>query len=308
MCVTRKRRRLAPCFAVALLSLVAARCDDLAKWIPTPAPPVEPYEPLAEPPPEPAAYVNIQVDAEQDDIWGIRKIVDEFKSRGLRTTIYVSGHYANRQAMYIRECYQDGFEIALHGFYTGEQLATMIYEEQKNLLERALQAVEGCQPCGTYKPVTGFRPQYFSQNEDTYRVLDELGITHNSGFKEGLLFLEGHDQDAAPYPVPEHGFYAVPITVVPYAGRQVYLCDIACAQNEGFTGEQWGEVLELGFNKARQNKQPLVVLVHGWYTGDDSEYDYWEPFVDFLDEIQDEAAFVTTQGLVELYAEPAAEP
>ena len=25
-----------------------------------------------------------------------------------------------------------------------------------------------------YKPVVGFRPQYFSQNEDTYRILDEL--------------------------------------------------------------------------------------------------------------------------------------
>ena len=41
-----------------------------------------------------------------------------------------------------------GFEVALHGYYTGEQLATMTYEEQKDLLERAKKAVEGCRPCG----------------------------------------------------------------------------------------------------------------------------------------------------------------
>ncbi|MBU0641399.1 MAG: polysaccharide deacetylase family protein [Planctomycetes bacterium] len=253
--------------------------------------------------PQGALVVNVQIDAEREDVQGLTKIMDELKRRGISTTVYVTADYANRNALLINELYRDGCEIALHGYYTGEQLATMTYDEQKDLLTRALQALEGCRPCGTYKPIVGFRPQYFSQNEDTYRVLDELGLTYDCGFKVGQIYIDGHEADALPYVVDGHNFSAVPITTTVYGADAVYLCDIACALVQEYTPEQWSAVLHQAAQEAAQNEQPLVVLFHGWYTGDDEQYDYWQPFVDFLDELQGQAAFVGTQELVDHYAD-----
>jgi peptidoglycan/xylan/chitin deacetylase (PgdA/CDA1 family) len=249
-------------------------------------------------------YVNLQIDAEREDVDGLNRIMDELRRRNIRTTVYVTADYANQQALLVHDLYEDGFEIALHGYNTGEQLASMTYEEQRDLLERAMLALEGCQPCGTYKPIGGFRPQYFSQNEDTYRILDEMGIRYNCGFKAGQIFVEGHEQDVVPYAVDGYDFYAVPITTIEYNDHGVYLCDIACANLEEMSGEQWSGALSTALDQTLQGEEPLVVLFHGWYTGDSEQYDYWQPFVDFLDEAAaHDAVFVSTNELVDLYVE-----
>lgn len=92
--------------------------------------------------------------------------------------------------------------------------------------------------CGTFKPVVGFRPQYFSQNEDTYRVLDELGMGYNSGFKAGLLYAPGHETDATLYAVEGHDFRAVPFTTAVWQGKDLYLCDIANALVNEMSGAE----------------------------------------------------------------------
>ncbi|HVP09878.1 MAG TPA: polysaccharide deacetylase family protein [Phycisphaerae bacterium] len=266
-------------------------CDSLFPWWPSNTDPSQR-----------SLKVNLQVDAEQEDgTTGITNIVDELKRRGINATIYVTGDYANSHALLIEQFYSDGFEIAFHGKSTGEQLATMTADEQRTLLTNARQAVEGCQSCGTGKPVTGFRPQYFSQNEDTYTILDELGIAYDSGFKAGLLSIPGHENDAAPYAVTGHSFYAVPISTATLNDRRLYLCDVASVQSEHMTGQQWSDLLQAGLQEAVADNQPLVVLVHGWVTGNRDQYDYWQPFVSLLDEIQNQADFVTTQELVDLY-------
>jgi peptidoglycan/xylan/chitin deacetylase (PgdA/CDA1 family) len=270
-------------------------CDSLPSWL-------FPWSSSNTDPSQRTLKVNLQVDAEQEDgTTGISNIVDELKRRGINATIYVTGDYANSHALLIQQFYSDGFEIALHGKATGEQLATMTAAEQRTLLTNAKQAVEGCQSCGTGKSIVGFRPQYFSQNEDTYTILDELGLTHDSGFKAGLLSITGHETDAAPYAVPGHSLYAVPISTATYADKRLYLCDVASVQSEHMTGQQWGDLLQAGLQEAIDNNQPLVVLLHGWVSGDRDQYDYWQPFVGFLDEIQNQADFVTTQGLVDLF-------
>lgn len=251
---------------------------------------------------EPDVYVNLQIDAEREDVDGLTAIANELIARGIRTTVFVTADYANQNALLINELYARNFEIALHGFYTGEQLASLTYAEQLDLLTRAKVAVEGCQPCGTYKPVFGFRPQYFSQNDDTFQVLSELGLTYDCGFKAGQIYVEGHEQDTTPYPIDDYGLQAVPVTTVEYEGEVVYLCDIACALVNEMSAEQWREVLQAGFQQALANGDPLVIILHGWYTGDQEQYDYWQPFVDFLDEIEDQAGFISTQELVNLYA------
>ncbi len=246
-------------------------------------------------------YVNVQVDAELEDVEGLGRLTTLLKERSINTTIYVTADYANRNALTISDLFQQGFEIALHGYYSGEQLASMTYEEQKDLLSRAKIALEGCKPCGTWKDILGFRPQYFSQNEDTYRVLDELGLTYDSGFKLGQIFVPGYQWSAVPYKMPDHGFSVVPITTVVYNEKRIYLCDMACGQVEKMTGAQFKEALLLALDQAIANQEPLVLLLHNWFTGDNVKYDYWQPFVDFLDAATGQVTFVSSKELADLY-------
>lgn len=245
-------------------------------------------------------FVNLQVDAELEDTQGLRRIMAELERRHFPATVFVTADYVNRNALLITELFQKGYEIALHGFYTGEQLASMTYEEQKSLLSRAKLALEGCRPCGTYKEVLGFRPQYFSQNEDTFRVLDELGLTYNSGFKVGQLYLEGHTWEARPYAATGHNFNVLPISTVPSGCARVYLCDLACGQVEKWTPAQWREGLLRALDESLETRQPLVVLLHGYYAGDAAKYGYWQPVVDFLDAAQGKVLFVQSKELAEL--------
>jgi len=242
------------------------------------------------------------VDAELDDTVGLRTVTSELQRRQITATVFVSADYANRNALLVNELFRSGFEIALHGYYTGEQLASMTYAEQKDLLSRAKLALEGCRPCGTYKLILGFRPQYFSQNEDTFRVLDELGLTHNSGFKVSQLYLHGHTWDAKPYPVPGHNFRVLPISTVPDGCKRVYLCDLACGQVENWTSAQWRAGLLRALADAIETRQPLVVLLHGYYPGDEAKYGYWQPVLDFLDAAQGQVTFVQSKDLIALTA------
>ncbi len=246
--------------------------------------------------------VNIQIDGEGLDVAGLTDMMNEIQSRSLKATVFVTGDFANRQALLVHQYALDGYEIGMHGYNTGEQLATMSYDEQLDLLSKMKRAVEGCFECGMGNPVVGFRPQYFSQNEDTYRILDEWGIKHNSGFKAGLLATPGHELDTRPYKVEGHQFYAVPISTVEYGGKRIYLCDMACANADKLTADQWFEALRMGLDQAKANDEPLVVLLHGIITGDRTRYTYWQPFIDFLDAVAEEAQTVTTSELVEHYA------
>ena len=249
-------------------------------------------------------YVNAQVDAELDDTQGLDRIVEAFLQRNLVTTIYVTAEYALDDPWTIHDFFLQGFEIALHGYGSGEDLAGMSYEEQQNLLTQALQTLEGCQPCGTYKAVKGFRPQSFRQNEETYGVLDELELVHNSGFKTGELYIPGHQEDAVPYPVEGHNFHAVPVTVIEYDGRPIHLCDTAWAIDEAMTADQWAEALQIGLDQVSTQRVPLVVIFHGWYTGSTEHDDFWQAFIDFLNEVTARGGvFVTTQELVNLYTD-----
>jgi hypothetical protein len=55
-----------------------------------------------------------------------------------------------------------------------------------------------------------------------------------------------------------------------------------------------------GLAQALSSRQPLVLLVHGWYTGDQVKYSYWQPFLDFLDAAQGRVRFVNSKELVDL--------
>ena len=47
------------------------------------------------------------------------------------------------------------------------------------------------------------------------------------------------------------------------------------------------------------NRLVVVVLVHDWCTGDSGKRDYWQSFLDSLDEAAGKGTFVTTRVLVD---------
>jgi peptidoglycan/xylan/chitin deacetylase (PgdA/CDA1 family) len=246
---------------------------------------------------------SVMIDAEQEDTAGLQRIANELLRRRMPATIYVTGEYANQHATLIQSLHNKGFEIAVHGYSTGEQLATMTYDEQKSTIQRALTAVSGCTPCGTALPVTGFRPQYFSQNADTFQILDELGLAYNSGFKAGHLPFAGREASRAPFKVDSHAFAAIPVTTVDFDGSEIYLCDISCGIANLMTGDQWLDALKGGLQRAQSEGVPFVANFHGWYTGDKDQYDYWPAFVAFLDQLHAaNAVTVRSAHLAALFA------
>lgn len=239
-------------------------------------------------------YINIQIEAEGDDAQGLRFIVDELKKRDIRATIYTTAEYANMNPELIERVHRQGFELALHGYHAGERLAHLTYEEQKELLKTARFILEGCRPCGSFRSIIGFRPQSWSQNEDTYRILDELGIIYFSGVEFEV------QSDALPHRIEGHDFYFIPISSLVFREKLIYLCDTACSLDEemNLKPEEWSEVLHLAITKSKKNNTPLTLIFHDWYTGNKKKYEYWEPFIEFLDNVEGKAIFIKTHEFV----------
>ena len=239
-------------------------------------------------------YINIQIEAEGDDVQGLINIVEELDERDIKATIYTTAEYANINSELIDRVHSQGFELALHGYHTGEQLAHLTFEEQKERLKNARFILEGCRPCGSFRSIIGFRPQSWSQNEDTYRILDELGIIYLSGGEFEAK------RDALSYRIKGHDFYFIPISSLVYREKLIYLCDTACSPDEelNLKPEEWSEVLHLAITKSRENGIPLTLTVHDWYTGNREKYGYWEPFIEFLNKVEGKAVFIKTHEFV----------
>ena len=89
-------------------------------------------------------YINAQIDAELEDTAGLSRIVAALQDRNLTTTIYVTAEYARNHQWSVHDFFLDGFEIALHGYSSGEDLTGMDYDDQRDLLtqERQVQCPE----------------------------------------------------------------------------------------------------------------------------------------------------------------------
>jgi len=265
--------------------------------------------------------VNIMIDAElspfaqnasSEEKWSIEldslsRMLDEINSRGLNATIYLTGEFIVEQTE--NASYGDfsalvasepNHELAIHGMTTSEKLGTLPYEMQLSLLSETRMLLEEiCVRDGEPFEVKGFRPQYFSQNESTYNILDEMGIEYDSGYKDGLLYVPGHENDSWPYMVENHTFYAVPISTHSIDGTMIYLCDFSSKHAIGLNGTQWSDLLIDEFDECAERGDPMVVIFHNFIAGEDEEY--MDAFVRFLDYVVSEnAVTLTTAGLVEL--------
>jgi peptidoglycan/xylan/chitin deacetylase (PgdA/CDA1 family) len=241
--------------------------------------------------------INLQVDAELTGEH-LFKVLDELEKRGYTTTVYVTGTYANDNGSAIQQIYENGHEIAFHGWATGEQLDTMNYTVQKEKLINAKKSVEE-----NSQPIIGFRPQYFSQNEETYKILDSINISYNCGFISGLKYIPGHQNDTKPYKITNHSIYAVPISSYKTLNQTIYLCDISASNKYKLNGTEWYTILKNKFDDCEEKDEPMVVVLNPWITGNET-IGYWQAFTGFLNYTDNKnISVVSTKELVDYYNE-----
>lgn len=241
--------------------------------------------------------INLQVDAENTGE-NLFKVLGEIERRGYTTTVYVTGAFAQDNGATIKEIQEHGHDIAFHGWKTGENLTTMNYSMQQEILIKAKNSVENYSG-----QVQGFRPQYYSQNEDTYTILDSLNISYDSGFISRLKYIPGYENYTKPYKVTNHSFYAVPVSSYNNSIKTIYLCDLSATSKFKINSTEWHSLLTNKFNESEERNEPMVVVIHPWITGNETT-GYWQAFTQFLNYTDTrKISIVTTSELLEYYTE-----
>ena len=190
------------------------------------------------------------------------------------------------------------FELAMSGNNSKEKLSTESYGEQKDVLEKSKEYTEACKYCGINEiTVRGFMPQSFDQNEDTYRVLDDLGIQYDAGYQAGIIYVPGHEKDVWPYKAEGHQFYAVPVSTYNLSGILVPLQDKYFSDNN-LDSDEWYDTLTGRFEEAQKNGQPMVIALTTSVSGSGNYLDALRRFLDFA--VSNKASFVTTMDLVNM--------
>lgn len=108
---------------------------------------------------------------------GVDKILDSLKKYHIKATFFVPGVATEVYPDVIKKIYDDGHEIALHG-YNHEKFSRLTYEDQTEVLEKgkkALAKLTGVQP-------KGFRLPEGEARVDSIRAIAEAGFLYDSSF------------------------------------------------------------------------------------------------------------------------------
>lgn len=224
---------------------------------------------------------------------------NEINGRNLSATIFSTQDFIDSHArLRLTDIgLSRNFELAMSGNHSNEMLSGESLVKQKAILDRSKKYVEACRVCGENEIAAyGFMPQLFDQDENTYKVLDELGIAYDAGFQSGILYAPGHEEDVWPYIVQNHNFYAVPISTYELSGKNMPLVD-SYAKDAGLTSSQWYDLVKAKFDDA-QGKEPTVICLSTSISGTG---DYLEALKQFLDyAVSKNGKFVTTMDLVNM--------
>ncbi len=261
---------------------------------------------------ESAPIVNLMIDAdipasptaEDTKLAGdsLIKLVNEIDPKGLNATIFVNGDMATAYRMGITlQGTMSNHELALYGNNTGESLSSLSAADQEAVLTKAKNILYHCYVCGgKHVDIKGFRPQGFDQDENTFPILQNLGIIYDAGFQEGLIYTPDHENDPWPYLIDGFKLYAVPVSTYPYESEQVYLYDKYAKDEKKLSSSEWGDLLIGKFDESAGAGEPMVVIFSNLVSGNS---DYLDAYKSFLEYAQSRGAvFVKTMDLVDMAA------
>lgn len=137
------------------------------------------------------AAVIVSFDVEQSSAADLKKVADLLNKYDAQATFFVVAGYYEGVGGILKPL--DGFEVANKGWKQGEW--SMSPESQLTSIKRSHIWLES----NGFKPA-GFRAPYLKSNEDTFKVLSDLGYKYDSS-KTGLL------------PTRENNITEVPLSV-----------------------------------------------------------------------------------------------
>jgi len=229
------------------------------------------------------------------------KLVNGIDAKRLNATYYLSGDAIQVERLYLTYLGElSRRELSMGGTTIGEKLESMSNSKQDELLAKMKKIVKACHVCGgkTIDP-KGFKPQSYSQNENTFKILDEMGILYDAGFKAGILYQPGHENDKWPYRIDNHNLIAVPISSYNLSGERVYLSDRYIKEDKKLSGSQWYEILVGKLDESAKTGNPTVVVFDNLVSGNDEDYlNAYLKFINFA--TSKNATFVTTVELVNM--------
>jgi hypothetical protein len=230
----------------------------------------------------------------------LNAMLDEIEGKDLGATIFSTQDVLNTytRMRITRIGANPKFELAISGNNSKEKLSTESYTKQKAVLEKSREYTESSKYCGINEiTVRGFMPQSFDQNADTYKVLDELGIQYDTGYQAGIIYAPGHENDAWPYKVEGHQFYAVPVSTYSLSEKRVPLQD-KYFNDSSLGSNKWYDALTGKFEEAQKKDQPMVIALTTSVSGSGNYLDALKRFLDFA--LSKQASFVTTMDLVNM--------
>ncbi|MDI6886477.1 MAG: cell wall hydrolase [archaeon] len=220
---------------------------------------------------------NVQVDLENEgDQDYVYSILDEVEKQGY-TTVFVTGEFASLYPDVVKEIEGRGQDIAVHGWRKGENLTLLNYEEQLNLIQKSFSAVRSA--VNNPEEVVDFKPQGYKFNNDTIRILQQLGVRSIGGIfscQEPLCkcpYAQELGKITFPYPVTDK-FWLVPISEI----NDTVLDD----EYIGNPQEFFNALIEK-FNLANETKDPLIIVIHPSITGaDEAKLNAFSQFLDYV--------------------------
>lgn len=190
------------------------------------------------------------------------------------------------------------FEFAISGNHSDDKLISLPLSEQEALISNSIEIAKASKVCGMSEvDVLGFIPPGFSQNQDTYKAIDNLSIQYDAGFQTGLIYAPGHEDDVWPYKIEGYDFSAVPISSINVSGDLLPLYDKKMTEN-GLNAAEWSEILNSKLQESAANDKPMVVLLSTSVSGSGEYFDALTNFLDYAG--SENATFINVRDLVAL--------
>lgn len=234
-------------------------------------------------------------------------VLEALERHQVRATFFFMGDYAEERPEVLREVFRRGHEVGCHA-YGNPDLSNMSYTEQLDNIglatELITEAIGG-------RPV-GFAAPKYSFNEDTLRVLDELGYKHDRSIKgdfagemEGYRWnyddgvVVGADSEPEPLMI-DYSIFELPITfVLEYGPSKMYvaLSDFSWIYGYNWSQTQSLEALKAGLEQQLSADRPTVINLHPFLIGDAGWIGVLDDFLTYAEGRN--TIFLTCQELVD---------
>ncbi len=228
--------------------------------------------------------VNVQINLQnKDDQTYIDKVLTEIEKYKDRTTVFFTGEFAYKYPEVIKAIEARGHQIAVHGWKQGEDISSLSAEEQFKLIQKAFLAVRNA----VNKPeeVLDFKPQGYKFNDNTIRILQNLGARSISGIFSSeepfcqCWYAKQLGKITFPYPITDK-FWAVPISEIKTNPKDIILDDEYINNPQDFLN-----YLKQKYDEQAKTKEPLIIVVHPSITGaDETRLDAFSQILDYVEQ------------------------